>query len=52
MWLLKGKLEETFRKVNAIQEHIQMCCLAPDRAKLSVDDLQWVIEDLYEIKIQ
>lgn len=29
-----------------------MCCLAPDRAKLSVDDLQWVIEDLYEIKIQ
>lgn len=28
-----------------------MCCLAPDRAKLSVEDLQWAIQDMYEITI-
>jgi hypothetical protein len=51
MWLHYAKLEETFRKVKAIQEHMHMCCLAPDRAKLSVEDLQWCIGDLYNIKI-
>lgn len=52
MWLEEAKLEATFRKVKAIQEHMQMICLAPDRVKLSVEDLQWCIEDLYEIKIK
>jgi len=29
-----------------------MCCLAPDRAKLSVEDLQWAIQDMYSVKIE
>ena len=29
-----------------------MCCIAPDRAKLSVEDLQWAIQDMYQIAIK
>lgn len=52
MWILSTKLEETFRKVQQIQEHMDMCCLAPDRAKLSIEDLQWAIGDMYAIAIE
>jgi hypothetical protein len=52
MWVLDTKIEETFRKVKQIQEHMQRCCIAPDRAKLSVEDLHWAISDMYGIQIE
>jgi hypothetical protein len=47
-----AKIEATFRKVKQIKEHMQQYCIAPSRAKLSVEDLQWCISDMYQIKIE
>lgn len=52
MLLSNEKLEVVFRKVKHIKEHMKRCCLAPDRAKLSVEDLQWAISDMYDLKIE
>lgn len=52
MWVSTAKILETFRKVKQIQEHMQKYCIAPDRAKLSIEDLQRVIEDMYDLKIE
>src|SRR3979411_2137756 len=47
-----AKIEATYRKVKHIKEHMRTYCLAPDRAKLSVEDLQWCIADMYQVKIE
>jgi hypothetical protein len=46
------KVEAVYRKVKLIKEHMQAHCLAPNRAKLSVEDLQWCISDMYNLKIE
>jgi Zn-dependent peptidase ImmA (M78 family) len=46
-----AKVESTYRKVKHIKEHMTRYCVAPDRAKLSVEDLQWCICDMYGITI-
>lgn len=46
------RIESVYRKIKLIKEHMKMYCLAPDRAKLSVEDLQWCISDMYNLKIQ
>jgi hypothetical protein len=47
-----AKIEATFRKVKQIKEYMQQYCIAPDRAKLSVEDLQRCVSDMYSIKIE
>lgn len=47
-----AKIETTYRKVKHIKEHMLTYCLAPDRSKLSVEDLQWCISDMYSVKIE
>jgi len=47
-----AKLVTTFKKVKQIQEQMHQYCIAPDRAKLSVQDLQRVIEGMYDLKIE
>jgi len=47
-----AKIESTFRKVKQIKEYMQHYCIAPDRAKMSVEDLQRCISDMYGIKIE
>lgn len=46
------KVEFTYRKVKVIREHMKRYCQAPDRAKLSIEDLQWCVSDMYDIKIE
>ena len=46
------KLETTYRKVKQIREHMARYRIAPDRSKLSVEDLQWCICDMYDVKIE
>lgn len=45
-------LKSTFRKVKHIKEHMKAYSLAPDRAKLSIEDLEWCISDMYGIAIE
>lgn len=47
-----AKIETTYRKVKHIREHMKAYCLAPDRAKLSIEDLRWCISDMYDVKIE
>jgi len=46
------KLEAAYRKVHQIKEHMRAHCLAPDRSKLSVQDLQWCVCDMYKLTIE
>jgi Zn-dependent peptidase ImmA (M78 family) len=46
------KIESTYRKVKHIREHMRQNCLAPDRAKLSVEDFQWCVCDMYGVTIE
>lgn len=45
------KIDSTYRKVKQIKEHMARYRLAPDRSKLSVEDLQWCISDMYGVEI-
>jgi len=47
-----AKIEATFRKVKQIKEYMQQYCIAPDRSKLSVEDLQRCVSDMYSVKIE
>jgi len=47
-----AKIEATFRKVKQIKEYMQEYCIAPNRAKLSVEDLQRCISEMYNIEIE
>jgi Zn-dependent peptidase ImmA (M78 family) len=50
--LLDGhKIDEVFKKIAAVQEHMKAYSLAPDRMKISIEDLQWCVADMYGIKI-
>ncbi len=51
MLLHTSKIETVYRKVKQIREHMATYCLAPDRAKLSIEDLKWTISDMYGLKI-
>src|SRR5690349_19675855 len=46
------RVEAVYRKVKHIKEHMRQYCIAPDRAKLSVEDLQWCISDMYGLVIE
>ncbi|MBR1198796.1 hypothetical protein JQ574_22630 [Bradyrhizobium sp. AUGA SZCCT0158] len=52
MLVSQEKLRSTYRKVKQIKEHMKAYSLAPDRAKLSVEDLQWCISDFYGVTIE
>ena len=45
------KAEQVFRKVAAVQGHIRQYALSTESLKLSVEDLQWSIGDMYGISI-
>ena len=45
------KIKTVLRKVQEIKEDEHLYCLAPDRIPVSLDDLQWVIEQRCEITI-
>jgi hypothetical protein len=47
-----ARIEATFRKVKQIKEYMQQYCIAPDRTKLSIEDLQWSVSEMYDIKIE
>lgn len=47
-----AKVVMTFKKVKQIQEQMREYCIAPDRAKLSVEDLQRVISTMYSLQIE
>lgn len=51
MLVTTKRIEEVFRKVKHVKEHMKAYCIAPERAKLSVEDLQWCISDMYGLKI-
>lgn len=51
IWVYTTKLEATFRKVKEIQEFVRTYCLAPQGIKVSVEDIQWAIEQKYGLKI-
>lgn len=51
--ILSGERTETvFRKVKQIQEELAAYVLASDRPDLSIEDFQYVIENMYGIKIE
>ncbi|RUT34525.1 hypothetical protein EMQ25_00750 [Arsenicitalea aurantiaca] len=50
-WVLSEKFEGTFEKVRVLQEHVRRYSLAPDQVPVSIEDLQWAIEDVYRMKI-
>lgn len=52
MLVTTKRIEAVYRKVKLIKEHMQKNCLAADRIKLSVEDLQWCISDMYNLKIE
>jgi hypothetical protein len=52
MLLSAARFEMVFRKIKQIKEHRNAYCIAPDRAKMSVEDLQWCIADIYGLKIE
>lgn len=52
MLVSTAKIESTYRKVKLIKEHMVQYCIAPDRAKLSIEDLQWCICDMYGVRIE
>jgi hypothetical protein len=52
MLISHAKFETVFRKIKQIEEYRNAYCLAPDRAKMSVEDLQWCIENMYDLKIE
>lgn len=52
MLLSADRFEAVFQKVKQIREHMRMYCLVPDRAKMSIEDLQWCIGDMYDLKIE
>lgn len=46
------RIESTYRKVKQIKEYMQQYCIAPDRAKLSIEDLQHCVSEMYSLKIE
>lgn len=46
------RIESTYRKVKQIKEYMQQYCIAPDRAKLSIEDLQRCVSEMYSLKIE
>lgn len=51
--LISGeKAEEVYRKIAAVQEHMRTYCLAAGSLKLSVEDLQWSVVDMYGLHIE
>lgn len=51
MFLNEERALEAFKKVKLIREHYRKMVVGADMNVLSVEDLQWVIEDMYECKI-
>lgn len=52
MYLSLEKAIAVFKKVHLIRDHMNAYRLAPDRMRLSIEDLQWTISDMYGIKIE
>lgn len=50
-WVYTTKLESAFRKVRDIQEFVRSYVIAPDKIPVSVEDIQWAIEQKYGLKI-
>jgi Zn-dependent peptidase ImmA (M78 family) len=51
MYVDSKKIENLFRKIKQIQEHKDMYCLNKDHVPISVDDVKYVISDMYSLKI-
>jgi hypothetical protein len=51
IWVYTTKLESTFRKVRDIQDFIKTYGRAPLSTEVSVEDIQWAIEEKYGLKI-
>jgi Zn-dependent peptidase ImmA (M78 family) len=51
MHLSARTAEYVFRKTKHVMQEMRTYCVAPDRSKLSIEDLQAVVERMYEIKI-
>jgi len=51
-WVLSSKIEGTYKKVRDIQEFVKQYVLAADRLPVSVEDIQWAIEEKYGLKIE
>ena len=50
--LLDGnRIEDAFKKIVQLQDHVKMYCLASDRPDLSVEEFQRVITDMYRLRI-
>lgn len=51
MWVLSAKLESAFRKVRDIQEFIRTYVLVPNKTPVSIEDIQWAIQQKYDLDI-
>jgi hypothetical protein len=51
MYVDSKKLEGVFRKIKQIQEHKDIYCLSRDHIPISIEDLKFVISDMYQLKI-
>lgn len=48
----KNSAQAAFRTAQKIKEHMDQYCLAPDRIPVSVDDLAYVVGDMFGVKIE
>jgi Zn-dependent peptidase ImmA (M78 family) len=51
MFLNAEKTEQVFKKVKMIKEHKDLYCLDPQRIPVSIEDLRFVVSDMYDLKI-
>lgn len=51
MYLSSAKVETVFEKVKQVKQNKKLLCLSPDHVPVSIEDLQYVIEDQYGWKI-
>ncbi|GGZ23238.1 hypothetical protein [Asticcacaulis endophyticus] len=51
-WVYSEKLEYAFRKVRDIQEFVRTYVISPDKIPVSIEDVQWAVEQKYGLKIR
>jgi hypothetical protein len=47
----KARAKAAFETAQRIKEHQDLYCLSPDRIPVSIDDLNYVVSDMYGLKI-